>query len=91
MACLNTYLELRQCRPRIERLKTLLNICPYKGSEYETDEWEEFSRGVGEVGVAEESMPPWSEEEARLKQTKNMVKNVSKKVSVTILLCHFLL
>ena len=35
--CLNTYLELRPCRPRIEKLKRLLSECPYRGPEGEIE------------------------------------------------------
>ena len=36
-ACLNTYLEVRPCRPRVEKLKYLLSEYPYKGPEAEFD------------------------------------------------------
>ena len=34
-ACLSSYFELRPCRPRLEKLKHLLEECPYRGPEYE--------------------------------------------------------
>ena len=36
-ACLNAYLELRPCRPRIEKLKQLLLEYPYGGPETEIE------------------------------------------------------
>ena len=36
-ACLNSYLEVRPCRPRIEKLKQLLSEYLYKGPEAEVD------------------------------------------------------
>ena len=36
-ACLNAYLELRPCRPRIHKLKELLSDYPYRGPEMEID------------------------------------------------------
>ena len=36
-ACLNTYLEVRPCRPRVEKLKHLLSEYLYKGPEAEFD------------------------------------------------------
>ena len=47
-ACLSSYFELRSCRPRLERLKHLLEECPYRGPEYEE------GKGLGEDGTAEE-------------------------------------
>ncbi len=39
------YFELRPCRPKLEKLKLLLDECPYRGPEYE---------GKGEEGEEEE-------------------------------------
>lgn len=36
-ACLNAYLELRPCRPRIEKLKQLLSEYLYRGPEAEIE------------------------------------------------------
>ena len=40
-ACLSSYMELRPCRPRTEKLKQLLAECPYRGTEYEASEEQE--------------------------------------------------
>ena len=46
---LSSYLELRPCRPRVERLKSLLAECPFQGTEYEPElVGEEESQGGGE-------------------------------------------
>ena len=44
-ACLSSYFELRPCRPRLEKLKHLLEECPYRGPEYEE------GGGLGEDGT----------------------------------------
>ena len=44
--CLSSYLELRPCRPRTEKLRDLLSECPYRGPEYEEEEGE----GLGNKG-----------------------------------------
>ena len=51
-ACLSSYLELRPCRPKIQKLKDLLSEMPYKGQECEmevgvVDEGEEQRKGRG--------------------------------------------
>ena len=79
LACLGSYLELRQCRPHLERLKLLLSECPFRGSEYETDGKGE--NGCGESGggtgtVAEESLPMWSEEDMLSRKRKEAPKKV---------------
>ena len=33
----NSYLELRPCKPRLKRLRGLLDECPYSGHECEID------------------------------------------------------
>ena len=45
--CLSSYLELRPCRPRTEKLRQLLSECPYRGPEYEEEE-------KGEEGLVNE-------------------------------------
>ena len=47
-ACLSSYYELRPCRPRLEKLKQLLEECPYRGPEYEE------GLGLGEDETEEE-------------------------------------
>ena len=39
--CLSSYLELRPCCARTEKLRQLLSECPYRGPEYEEEEEEE--------------------------------------------------
>ena len=54
-ACLSSYMELRPCRPRTEKLKQLLAECPYRGPEFEASEdQEEVKDGsLGEGGARE--------------------------------------
>lgn len=47
---MGSYLEVRQCRPRIERLKVLLSECPYRGAEFEEEEEEEVEGADAELG-----------------------------------------
>lgn len=47
-ACLSSYLELRPCRPRIERLKELLSECPFQGPSHEGEESQQGWGGKGD-------------------------------------------
>ena len=49
-ACLFSTYELRRCRPRLEKLKLLLQERPFRGEEYESEMQgaeEEEERGEG--------------------------------------------
>lgn len=77
MACFNSYLELRQCRPRVEKLKALMSECPFRGLEYEGD----FSgEGVESQGMweGEGTLVDVGEDEGgtRTRKTKRAPKKV---------------
>ena len=72
VACLNSYYELRPCPPKIEKLKHLLNECPYKGPELEEDS--ELQMDVNEGGDTHDPRPRgaglWGTEKTKDKPRK---------------------
>lgn len=56
--CLSSYLELRPCCARTEKLRQLLSECPYRGPEYEEDEGEGEGEGKGKE-EGEDDMADW--------------------------------
>ena len=84
---MNSYLELRPCRPRLERLKSLLMECPFQGLECEPEflgeESQEGGEGEGDsapmdVPGQEERGPMGGRERGRTKKTPNKVSKVQK-------------
>ena len=76
---MGNYLELRQCRPRLERLKLLLSECPYRGSEYEGVDMGEGcgitrSELAGSVTIAssEEKQKSLGQESRKVKKRTNI-------------------
>lgn len=77
-ACLSSYMELRPCRPRTEKLKQLLAECPYRGAEFEaSEEFEEVANERSREGGEREV------EGARCKR-----KRMRKKYTFDELLAH---
>lgn len=78
-ACLNSYLELRECRPKIEKLKSLLFECPFRGLEYEADFGGEGAESQG-MWEGEGTLVEVVEEEGGMRGRKGK-KRLPKKVS----------
>ena len=75
-ACLSSYVELRPCRPKTEKLNHLLAECPYRGPEYEG----EGEEGTGWVVRSLEDPSMETEEESFQPKRKIAPKKVGRKV-----------
>ena len=82
-ACLSSYYELRPCRPRTEKLRKLLEECPYRGPEYENG-GQEFERGEWGAGDGRDD---WEGQTDKKRRKKN--KEQPRKVCIVASLSNY--